>query len=452
MKKQEGITLVALVVTIVIIIILTSVTLTATFGENGIIKKAELARDLATNSTTKENEDMNSLLDEYANIMSGGGEVPEPPKDTTPPTVSIEVGETTETSIAVTVNATDDSGEIAKYIYHINGKEPQENTTNTYKYDGLTAGTEYTIKVEAFDKANNKGEKTITASTKKKDTIADIIGGDKVKDNTEIEDDLGNKVWIPGGFGVAPDSATKVEGGIVIEDNNGNQFVWIPVGEYKTTKGNKTNRLSRRTFTSSKATEVSGDSVIELNYYGEGDSRSVANGTIGKFKTKANEKGGFYIGRYEQGTDNVCKKNVEPYTDVTRDKAKEQSEVMYGGNKFVTSELISSYAWDTALNFICQNNGYYLATTTDRKYGNIDTNKKEKTGEYIADKYSNICDVLGNCYEWTTEYCGINRCPLVIRGGYFSSINFYAAYRSYFYGVTSGSSAILSFRIQLYVK
>ena len=110
---------------------------------------------------------MNSLLDEYANIMSGGGEVPEPPKDTTPPTVSIEVGETTETSIAVTVNATDDSGEIAKYIYHINGKEPQENTTNTYKYDGLTAGTEYTIKVEAYDKANNKGEKTITASTKK---------------------------------------------------------------------------------------------------------------------------------------------------------------------------------------------------------------------------------------------------------------------------------------------
>ena len=142
MRREKGITLVALVVTIVIIVILSSVTLTATFGENGIIKKAELARDLATNSTIKENEDMNSLMDEYANIMSGGGEVPEPPKDTTPPTVSIEVGETTETSIAVTVNATDDSGEIAKYIYHINGKEPQENTTNTYKYDGLTAGTE----------------------------------------------------------------------------------------------------------------------------------------------------------------------------------------------------------------------------------------------------------------------------------------------------------------------
>ena len=75
---------------------------------------------------------MNAMIDEYSNIMSGGeNPEPGPEEDTTPPTVEIVVGETTETSIAVTVNATDDSGEIAKYIYHINRKEPQETTTNT---------------------------------------------------------------------------------------------------------------------------------------------------------------------------------------------------------------------------------------------------------------------------------------------------------------------------------
>ena len=78
MKKQEGITLVALVVTI-IIIILSTVTISAIFGENGIIKKAELARDLASNSIAKENEDMNSLMDKYSNVMNGDGEIPEPP-------------------------------------------------------------------------------------------------------------------------------------------------------------------------------------------------------------------------------------------------------------------------------------------------------------------------------------------------------------------------------------
>ena len=160
-KKEKGITLV----------VLASVTISATFGDNGIIKKAELARDLATNSTIKENEDMNSLMDEYTNIMSGDGEVPEPPKDETPPTVSIQVGEVTETSIAITVNATDDSGEIASYKYYLNGVEQKTDTVNTYTFDGLTAGTEYTIKVESFDKANNKGEKTITVSTTKKPEI-----------------------------------------------------------------------------------------------------------------------------------------------------------------------------------------------------------------------------------------------------------------------------------------
>ena len=462
MRREKGITLVALVVTIVIIVILSSVTLTATFGENGIIKKAELARDLATNSTIKENEDMNSLMDEYTNIMSGGGEVPEPPKDETPPTVSIQVGEVTETSIAITVNATDDSGEIASYKYYLNGEEQKTDTANTYTFTGLTAGTEYEIKVEAFDKVGNKGEGSTKTSTKKKDSISDIIGGDKVKDNTEIEDDLGNKVWIPGGFGVAPDSATKVEEGIVIEDSNGNQFVWIPVGEYKVSTsinstGKLTNNLSRRTFTSSKATTVTNDNVIESYFYGEGDSRSVASGTIGTFKNSATSKGGFYIGRYEQGTGNVCKKNVEPYVRVTRDTANTKAKAMYSNNSYVKSELISSYAWDTALNFICQTNsaGYKLATTTDSKYGNINTSTPTKTGSYKvsgkeSDKYSNIYDFLGNRYEWTTEFYSSSILPCVSRGGNYVLSSFYAAIR--YNDGTSVSDDDISFRLQLYVK
>ena len=97
--------------------------------------------------------------------------------------------------------------------------------------------------------------------------------------------------------------------------------------------------------------------------------------------------------------------------------------ISYNENEFVTSELISSYAWDTALNFICQTNkdGYKLATTTDSTYGNINTGNRTQTGAYtvevegegerkevVSDKYSNIFDLLGNCHEWTTEYSGFN--------------------------------------------
>lgn len=85
----------------------------------------------------------------------------------------------------------------------------------------------------------------------------------------------------------------------------------------------------------------------------------------------------------------------------------------------MVSELISSYAWDTALNFICQTNsaGYTLATTTSSSYGNIGTGNKQNTGAYSADQYSNIHDLLGNCWEWTTEYAGNGNC--VARGGCF---------------------------------
>ena len=39
------------------------------FGDNGLIKQAQLAKDMAANSTTAEQEGMNSLMDEYTNIM-----------------------------------------------------------------------------------------------------------------------------------------------------------------------------------------------------------------------------------------------------------------------------------------------------------------------------------------------------------------------------------------------
>ena len=48
------------------------------------------------------------------------------------------------------------------------------------------------------------------------------------EEDTTIKDDLENEVRIPGWFHLAEDSATKVEDGIVIEDDIGNQFVWIP--------------------------------------------------------------------------------------------------------------------------------------------------------------------------------------------------------------------------------
>ncbi len=375
--SERGITLLALIITVVIMIILAAVTLNITLGDGGLIDQAKTAAEATVNSAQSEQEQLDSLEQELANLLA---------EPAGPPGIGdIKPGE----------------------------GEPVDIFENT----------------------------------------------------TEVKDDLDNSVWIPGGFGVAEDSGTKVEEGIVIEDGDGNQFVWIPTGEYNVSttinsSGKLTNNLSRRTFTTSGATEKSGDSVIPDYYYGEGDSRSVAKNQIGAFKASAESvvnggKGGFYIGRYELGTGNVIKAGVVPSTSITRDKAKSNIENMYAGNSNVESELISSYAWDTALNFICQTNvgsgkGYNLAMTTSSQYGNIGTNKKENTGAYVADNYSNIHDLLGNCYEWTTEYYSNSNGPCVIRGGNYYYSSLFAANRSVKY--TINSNVYLSARAQLYVK
>ena len=63
-KSQKGITLVALVITVIIIIILATVAINFAFGDNGLITQAERARDMAANSTVQEEEAMNSMMAE----------------------------------------------------------------------------------------------------------------------------------------------------------------------------------------------------------------------------------------------------------------------------------------------------------------------------------------------------------------------------------------------------
>ena len=77
-KTEKGITLVALVITIVILIILATITINAAFGEGGLIEKAQQAKNLTEESTISEQEKLNSLMDEYANMMAEDEEITEP--------------------------------------------------------------------------------------------------------------------------------------------------------------------------------------------------------------------------------------------------------------------------------------------------------------------------------------------------------------------------------------
>ena len=391
-KEKRGITLIALVVTIVVLLILAGITINMLFSNGGIFKTAQDAANAWNEATVNEQESLNNLADQIANLVNGqvgGGDTSEEPW--IPPT-----------------------------------------------------------------------------------TVEEAIAQDKIFEETkQIKDNYDNTVTVPKGFKVT-DEGTTVPDGIVIEDGAGNQFVWIPTGMYKVDASGttKTNDLTRRQWGRTANVEqaptlITGDektvgSGNQKVYFGEGDTRSVAHETIENFLNSAKPvseggNGGFYIGRYEEGKGNVCKAGVSAYVSITRDAAKAQAEAMYTNKKQygVTSELISSYAWDTALNFICQNSehGYKLATTTESTYGNIGTSNKTVTGGTPVDCYSNIYDILGNCEEWTTEYSsftvGSPAYPCVFRGGYYSDSGRYTGER---YNTTKdGSADFISFRLSLYV-
>ena len=75
-KNSRGITLVALVITIVILIILATITINVAFGEGGLIERAQQAKELTERATKDEEEKLNAVMSEYGDLINGmnGGE------------------------------------------------------------------------------------------------------------------------------------------------------------------------------------------------------------------------------------------------------------------------------------------------------------------------------------------------------------------------------------------
>ena len=98
-EKVEGITLIALVITVVILIILATVSLNVVLGEGGLVDRAQQAKNLTEQATLEEQKALNSLMDEMTNIM---------PEEQTPiPIEEITKGEIFEETTMVE-DATDD--------------------------------------------------------------------------------------------------------------------------------------------------------------------------------------------------------------------------------------------------------------------------------------------------------------------------------------------------------
>ena len=241
--------------------------------------------------------------------------------------------------------------------------------------------------------------------------------------NTEVTYPDGT-VWIPEGFKIADDSASTVQGGVVIEDKDGNQFVWVPVATIADYKRIEFHRGTLTLYSENLATD-------EEN-------------SITKYK-------GFYIGRFEAGdkesteskklreygetaTNTVTiKADQAPYNCVTIEQARSLAEdfkTQQNYNATIKTKLVSSYAWDTTLCFIQKivdnyGNSSPQGNYTDTTFSYTDITGASKTKEKNSKALvptgqttpvCNIYDMGGNVYEWTTETCSTPKYPYTIRG------------------------------------
>ena len=445
LKESKGITLIALVITIIVLLILAGVTIATLTGDNGILKKAGDAKT----QTEQAKEDENLKIAIAGSYGTDG---------------------------------------------KLNLKDLKDNLENQgINYDKNNTGFPLEVIVNGEKKKIDANGNIIESiqSLKTKGTV--------FKDTTTLEDTYGNQVKIPKGFKIANDSATDVTGGIVIEDATytktiGSQFVWIPVGtgENAIKKANKETvdiALGRYIFTQNSDGTIT-TSEYSSRYCTEdttashnSDYKNAIAKDIEQFKTSVKNNHGYYIGRYEAGVvdynssvltsntnketnwtgyigDNiklVCKKEQQVWNYVTQNKASELSRDMYGSEAKVTSDLINSYAWDTAIVFIQEcgtesNSSTYSSTVGE---SSTSTSAPQTTGTNIlkatskVDKQCNIFDMAGNCYEWTTETESEFYNPCVCRGGYYGRSYLYTSYR-YNYN-TSGANSDFSFRPLLYL-
>ncbi len=375
-NKNKGITLVALVITIIILLILAGISISA-LTNTGIFGKAKDAKQKSANAEL----DQNTKLDEYEN-------------------------------------------EIDNYL-------PKQNSNKT------------------VEQAKEK-----VLSTEK---------------NIELIDAKENKIVIPAGFKIIGE-ATTVDKGIVIEDATsgataGSQFVWVPVGKITKADGTETEiKLNRYTFASDGTPTEKNEEVIDT-YYQElatSDKGNTVAKNITNFKNSVKANGGYYIGRYEARTTTprndigndltqITEKGTDQvYNYVKQQQAAQLAQGMYTSNNF-TSDLMNSYAWDTATLFL-QNCGtnkkYSIKNSFNSSLLQTGTNALSETKK--IDKQCNVYDMASNVGEWTTETStSHSNFPCVRMGGDYNDISDITSNR--ISSRTSNSNDYVGFRPLLYL-
>ena len=444
-KKNNGITLIALVITIIVLLILAGVTIATLTGENGILTKAQEASE----KTKQANVEEQVQLAVVGSIGTDG-----------------------------ILNLENLNKELEQIGAYYNG-DPISTAGNKIEEGDLPV----TVTLD-------EQEVTIGQS-------GNVAVGGKIKEYTD------EGVPIPNGFYYV--GGTK-KSGVVISDNpadedvykdatngivgtslQGNQFVWVPVtyGDFKRYEGFWNGSIDNYLQYCGEADEDGTNDKLEETETTQKEAQ--------KMYASVDTNGGFYVGRYEAGKENgnvVEKQGKEVYNNVTWSRNgqmnEEDTEIANGvdgtkdgaielarnfdtANNYISvaSTLIYGVQWDAIMawiepryknasnaeDLVAEKN--FVADSTGKGNYSEDVNTNEWKGKVTttgaSDDYevNNIYDLAGNVAEWTMEsYYTHSR---VSRGRNYCYAGSYSPASNRINYSPSNSYDYIGFRVTLYL-
>ena len=263
-------------------------------------------------------------------------------------------------------------------------------------------------------------------------------------ENEIYKDKNGDTATIPAGFAVSQiEGENTVKDGLVVIDNNGNEFVWIPVASISEianeTSGTDIN--GNQNYQGKLYDFPSADESTEKTNYGQGTTSyrepdtvspdgyttdnylNIINEILGTTYSSSNTSTfladmqkdynamiksvgiyhGFYVSRYEMSKSTTTNKaaSVANVTPIVNDS----SNMWYGlyayGKTYNTSSVESSMIWGSQYDAMMR----WMQDNDIDVTGNIGNNRNTGTitGTSETDIINNIYDLYGCHYEWTLE-------------------------------------------------
>ena len=361
-KQERGITLVALVVTIVVLLILAGISLNLVLGQNGIISRAQDARNQTAEGQVNTEKAVNALTDEMEDLIS-----------------------------------------------------ENENSGNGGNSGGSQTTVENVVIPEGYYYVGGTKAKGLVIS----DNVADKEL-DKGKENVR-RDLAGNQwVWVPV---ETPSSLyTTVDAGQALSGSTG---VKTTKYTNSAIISGVTRRLPGSTGCREPDIVTDYDNDTNAEKAGFSSLANMAETMVSEYDEmiRSIEKyKGFYIGRYEltangekTGATQTCGNGVNWYT------LYKNCKTLASGTK-VKTRMIWGLQWDATCKWL-DSSGFNI--TNSGTWGNHSDNdatghgSKQNTGYSESWKANNIYDFAGNCYEFTQEAIGTEY--RAFRGGIYSN-------------------------------